>query len=238
MANKSKSVKLDLKQAEDRKKFVEVLTENNGRLLITREICGVSKATLFRYRKKFPEFGAAVNEAKSLQVDYVEGKLFDLIDKNNVNAIIFFLKTRGRDRGYGEKYVPEIKPEEKEHKVSNKAARILGGVKTAIIKALKKRGTFDNGLSFQIELAAMLYTKLQLMKTEIFDINHHTIIIEKSREGNNREVVSPIETQFKQYITATQAALRGLGLNADAKQQIATDDGFDNFLKDFEEDNK
>ena len=165
----------------------------------------------------------------------MEDRLLDLIDEGETAAIIFYMKTKGRDRGYGEKYVPEVEHEEPARKIDPKAAHTLGGFKASITKALKDRGTYDKGLKFQIDLAALLLTKLSLLKAEIFDKNHHTVIIEKSREGNNRETVSPLEAQFKQYLTAAQAALRGLGLNADSKQKIEGSDGFDGFYNEMNE---
>lgn len=218
------------------KNFIEELKKQKGIVGAACRSIGISRTTFYRWKKRDRDFAEAADDAISGQVDYVEDKLLDLIETGNAAAIIFYMKTKGRDRGYGEKYVPEIEREEPEHKVDPKAAKIMGGVKAAIIKALKNRGTYDPGLTFQIEIAAMIYTKLRLMKAEIFDKNHHTIIIEKSREGNNRETASPLEAQFKQYLSAAQSAFRALGLNTDSKQKMESDDGFGDFMEAMSED--
>lgn len=223
----------DMTDAE--KDFIERLKDNRGIVGAACRSLGISRATYYNWKKKHPDFAEAAETEISAQVDYVEDRLLDLIETGETAAIIFYMKTKGRDRGYGEKYVPEVEHVEPVRKIDPRTAHTLGGYKASIVKALKERGTYDKGLTFQIDLAALLLTKLSQLKTEIFDENHHTVIIEKSREGNNMETVSPLETQFKQYLTAAQAALRGLGLNADTKQKMEGPDGFDDFYKEMKE---
>lgn len=217
------------------KQFIKELEDNRGIVGAACRSLGISRTTYYRWKKKHPDFAEAAETEISAQVDFVEERLLDLIETGETAAIIFYMKTKGRDRGYGEKYVPEVEHEEPVRKIDPKAAHRLGGYVSSFTKALKDMGVYNSGQKFQIKLAAMLYTKLDMLKDEIFDRNHHTVIIEKSREGNNRETVSPLEAQFKQYLTAAQAALRGLGLNADSKQKMEGSDGFDDFYKDMNE---
>lgn len=217
------------------KQFIKELKDNRGIVGAACRSLGISRTTYYRWKKKHPDFAEAAETEISAQVDFVEERLLDLIETGETAAIIFYMKTKGRDRGYGEKYVPEVEHEEPVRKIDPKAAHRLGGYVSSFTKALKDMGVYNSGQKFQIKLAAMLYTKLDMLKDEIFDRNHHTVIIEKSREGNNRETVSPLEAQFKQYLTAAQAALRGLGLNADSKQKMEGSDGFDDFYKDMNE---
>ena len=44
-----------------------------------------------------------LTEARENTLDFVESKLMKAIDDGNLTAIIFFLKTRGKSRGYSER---------------------------------------------------------------------------------------------------------------------------------------
>lgn len=43
-----------------------------------------------------------VQEARDARLDFAEGKLDEKIDNGDTAALIFFLKTQGRSRGYGQ----------------------------------------------------------------------------------------------------------------------------------------
>tara|TARA_R110002050_G_scaffold81055_6_gene173256 strand:- start:499 stop:732 length:234 start_codon:yes stop_codon:yes gene_type:complete len=53
--------------------------------------------------KEDKEFAKAVEEIKEAQVDYVEGQLIKNISKGKETSIIFYLKSKAKDRGYAEK---------------------------------------------------------------------------------------------------------------------------------------
>jgi hypothetical protein len=59
-------------------------------------------ATVRNYIKRHPRLADAVYETVELNLDLAESKLFNAIGDGNMTAIIFFLKTKGRDRGYVE----------------------------------------------------------------------------------------------------------------------------------------
>lgn len=55
-------------------------------------------------------FAESVDEILEARVDFVEGKLLQLITAGDVASIIFFLKTKGKHRGYAERFeIQEIK---------------------------------------------------------------------------------------------------------------------------------
>ena len=68
---------------------------------------GISRTTYYNWLKDDPEFEEAVKYLEEGQKDFVESKLLDLIKEGNATAIIFYLKTRAKDRGYTERH--EIK---------------------------------------------------------------------------------------------------------------------------------
>jgi len=46
------------------------------------------------------KFKKAIDDEKEGLIDFAESKLFNLINEKNTVAIIFFLKTQGKHRGY------------------------------------------------------------------------------------------------------------------------------------------
>lgn len=80
--------------------------DSNGydRTIAKRLRC--SRSYVYKLRKKFPTFNAAVQDERERFKDYVERKLFDCIDNDDLTAIIFYLKTQAADRGYiGRRYI-------------------------------------------------------------------------------------------------------------------------------------
>jgi hypothetical protein len=50
----------------------------------------------------------AVNDLQDVVLDFAENKLFKLVDKGDVAATLFLLKTKGKKRGYVER--TEVSP--------------------------------------------------------------------------------------------------------------------------------
>ena len=62
----------------------------------------VSRKSHYEWLLNDPEYKKAVEELQETAIDYVEGKLFKLIDGENPTGILFYLKTKGKSRGYSE----------------------------------------------------------------------------------------------------------------------------------------
>ena len=73
---------------------------------------GIAKKTLEKYIMKSKVLKDIVCEITETEIDFVEGKLHELIDSKNLPAILFYLKCKGRDRGWIEKndLSVEVKP--------------------------------------------------------------------------------------------------------------------------------
>ena len=64
---------------------------------------GISRTTYYKYYNEDKEFKQSVDSIGDIALDCAESQLFELIKEKNVTAIIFYLKTKGKKRGYIEK---------------------------------------------------------------------------------------------------------------------------------------
>ena len=64
---------------------------------------GCSRATVYAYKKRYPKIAEAIFEEKEGLLDAAEGQLLKQIKNGNITAIIFYLKTQGYKRAYGDR---------------------------------------------------------------------------------------------------------------------------------------
>ena len=81
----------------------EAIRSQKGLLSMAANRLGCSYMTVWNYSQKYPEVKQAIEESKESMLDLAEGKLFQEINAGNMTAIIFFLKTKGKARGYSER---------------------------------------------------------------------------------------------------------------------------------------
>jgi len=84
-------------------KIIESIKQTQGLLTLAARKAGVTYWTLWDYGRRYPEVRQAIDEAKESVLDFAEGKLYEQIKDGNIAAIIFFLKTRGKERGFIER---------------------------------------------------------------------------------------------------------------------------------------
>lgn len=96
-----------------KKALVEALEKSLGVVSTACKAAGISRDTHYRWLKEDPEYKAQVEELSEVAVDFAESHLHKLIKDGNPAATIFFLKTKGKNRGYVERQeiaVAEKKP--------------------------------------------------------------------------------------------------------------------------------
>jgi len=91
------------KSLQYKKMLIEAMEQCHGIVSDACKSVDVSRVTYYKYYKDDPEFKQSIDEIESIVLDYVEGKLFKLIDKGDVASTLFYLKTKGKGRGYIEK---------------------------------------------------------------------------------------------------------------------------------------
>ncbi len=101
-------------------KMVQALAQTYGRVTDAAKIVDIDRTTHYRWLKEDEEYKAAVESVGEVALDFVEGKLFELIEgaerevmteagpimlkeTPNPTACIFYLKTKGKKRGYVER---------------------------------------------------------------------------------------------------------------------------------------
>ena len=92
------------KRADTAQRIIKALSESKGLLTLAASKAGVSYSTINRYAREFSSVQDAVHEAKESMLDYTESKLYAAIKDGNMTAIIFYLKTQGKGRGYIERH--------------------------------------------------------------------------------------------------------------------------------------
>jgi len=83
--------------------FLKAFEECRGIVTDTCLMVGMSRQTYYRWREEDPEFKAACDEIGETVIDFAENSLHKLIKDENPAAVMFYLKTKGRKRGYVEK---------------------------------------------------------------------------------------------------------------------------------------
>src|SRR6185295_6087395 len=76
--------------------------KSHGVVSVACNNAGIARSTFYNW-KEDEEFYKAVEEVNEDAIDHVESKLFQLIDKEDTAATIFFMKTRAKKRGYVER---------------------------------------------------------------------------------------------------------------------------------------
>ena len=61
---------------------------------------GVTRRTVYNYVNKYPTIKQALDDARQENLDFAENQLMKAVRAGNVTAIMFLLKTLGKDRGY------------------------------------------------------------------------------------------------------------------------------------------
>lgn len=86
-----------------KKAAVEALHKSRGNVSAACAACGIGRTQFYQWKKDDEEFAHAVDNVREIEIDKVESKLLDKIDDGDITAIIFYLKTIGKKRGYVER---------------------------------------------------------------------------------------------------------------------------------------
>lgn len=104
-----------MKVTEKRKLFLKAFERTAGNISQSCKAINIDRGTYYNWIGRNQKFAREVEAVKQSLVDLTESKLMELINEKNPTAIIFYLKTQGKDRGYIEQSkvemeISEIKP--------------------------------------------------------------------------------------------------------------------------------
>jgi hypothetical protein len=83
-----------------KKKLLQALEKNLGIVTPACKDVGVSRDRFYHYYHHDEEFKKAVDEIYDIQIDFVENQLFRKIQDGSERSILFYMKYKGRKRGY------------------------------------------------------------------------------------------------------------------------------------------
>jgi len=97
MAEKKK--RLTTKQ----KQFLKIYSNNVGNVSLACEKMGIARGTYYNWYKGNEKFAEAIDDIEEERLDFAESKLMQNIADGKEASIFFFLKTKGKERGFIEK---------------------------------------------------------------------------------------------------------------------------------------
>jgi hypothetical protein len=86
-----------------KKAMLEALEASLGVVSTACKEVGISRETHYRWTREDEEYRRSVEELEGVALDTAESKLHEAIQGGNIVAIIFYLKTKGKVRGYVER---------------------------------------------------------------------------------------------------------------------------------------
>jgi len=86
-----------------KEQFLEVLEKKMGIVSQATKAMGLDRTTPYRWMREDEDFKDAVSEVQNVVLDFAEGKLYELVQDKNPTAVIFLLKTKGKNRDYIER---------------------------------------------------------------------------------------------------------------------------------------
>ena len=88
------------KTVHTKKRVIEALEKSLGVITTACKIADISRTQFYNWLKDDEDFAKKVQEIENVTLDFVESQLHKQIKENSTAATIFFLKTKGKKRGY------------------------------------------------------------------------------------------------------------------------------------------
>mgnify|MGYP003151902927 FL=1 len=100
------------KTEHTKKAILEALEKSLGIVTTACKSVGIGRTTFYGWLKEEEDFKKKVEDISNIALDYAESQLHKQIGDGNSSATIFYLKTKGKNRGYVERSEYELLTEE------------------------------------------------------------------------------------------------------------------------------
>ena len=108
--------------------LLEALEKSLGVVTTACKIVDCNRSTFYKYYNNDQEFRASVDELQNLTLDFAESQLHQQIKDGNTTATIFYLKTKGKKRGYIERKEVEMTAQVSTSKISDEAKKKIDDI--------------------------------------------------------------------------------------------------------------
>lgn len=88
--------------------MIEALEKSLGIVTTAAKSVGIARSTHYTWYEVDPDYKAAVDGIADIALDFAESQLHQQIKDKDTTATIFYLKTKGKKRGYVERMEQEI----------------------------------------------------------------------------------------------------------------------------------
>lgn len=82
---------------------IKQIQDLNGNIAAVARKLGVTRQSVYNHIRQHPTVQEALQQARETMLDNAESVLYREVLDGNMTAVIFFLKTQGRTRGYVER---------------------------------------------------------------------------------------------------------------------------------------
>ena len=87
----------------NKKAMINALEKSLGIVTSACKVVGISRETHYRWMREDEDYSNAVKSIEDIALDFAESQLHKQISNGEVSSTIFFLKTKGKRRGYIER---------------------------------------------------------------------------------------------------------------------------------------
>jgi len=91
------------KTEQHKKAILEALEKHLGIVTTACRTVGVGRTTFYGWLNEDKEFAKKVEDVQNIALDFAESQLHKQIGDGNTSATIFYLKTKGKGRGFVER---------------------------------------------------------------------------------------------------------------------------------------